>query len=929
MRGSTSRRRPRALRPLALLIGAACAQMAALPARADSGAGTDTAVGNLLMPGGGLRLRAADPDGIGESQVDRNPTGLLNAQPGLIVDASRFGDWRVRGQVELGGLTVDGDRGAAKFQEYKSLKNGFVLGGLRLEADSADGRSYADLSAASLGRDDGFASLTLGRYNGWRLKAFYNETPHVYTTNYRSLWDGVGSGRLTLARLPAAPTAPATAISTDLAIGNDALAAPASTLSVLRQKGGLRLDLPFSETLKVFASLSSEKRQGARPFGLVSAGGGGTGGIETAESVDYDTHELIAGLQWATARTSANVQVSASLFRNNIDTQTVDNPMFLVAANGISRFPQAVFDLVPDNDFYGLKAEFAHAMPELAKTRITGVLSWSSSRQNDALIPSTPYAGAVVNGISGGAWDTTASLSRSHAERRIDSRLFDFSAAAQPADALDVKARWRRYETIDHSPEYWACNPLTGQWGRLINDGSGGAFATANTTPGVNPAGTAATAYDVLKCNVEAIKALKLVPSAGNINIAAAQYEVKQDNASLSGDWRVARAQNLTLLLERETIDRTNRERASTWEDRIKAGYVNRALAGGTLRLSAEAGRRRGSTYIADPYDEFYSASLGPVATAAGTAMTSWIHINDLHRKFDLADRDNRVLTARFNQALSHDMDLSLSAQLKEQRYPGSAYGRSGVQRQNSFNAEWNWQPTPVTAVSATLGSQNGRMAQVGLQQNACVLGSTYYFFSDGSVAISATRTPAQVAAGITVVGNSGVVTAANFTALCGTASAFSPLYPTSRTWTMVQDDHSLSAGFGVRHEFGRVRAEAHYGYTDGRTSTAYTYNAAALGLVTSGAPTATQLATLALIGSGMPDLRYRQHVLDLGVVVPITPKVSLRGLLRHERTRIVDWHYDGVDANPTPSNNQQTYLDAGPQSYRATVVGVLLGVAF
>ena len=929
MRCSTSRRPLRSLRPLALLIGTACAQMAAPPALADSGAGTDTAVGNTLMPGGGLRLRAVDPDGIGEAQVGRSPTGFLNAQPGLVVDPSTFGGWRWRGQAELGGISVDGDRGAARFLEYKSLDNGFLLGGLRLEGESADGRSYVEASAASLGRDDGFASLTLGRYNGWRLKAFYNETPHVFTTGYRSLWDGVGSARLTLSRLPAGPTAPATAASTDIAIGADALAAPAGTLSVLRQKGGLRLDLPFSETLKVFASLSSEKRQGARPFGLVSGGGGGTGGIEIAESVDYDTHELIAGLQWATARTSANVQVSASLFRNNIGTQTIDNPMFLPAANGIGRFPQAVFDLVPDNDFYGVKAEFAHAMPELARTRITGVASWSSSRQNDALIPSTPYAGAVVNGIAGGAWDSTASLSRGSAERRIDSRLFDFAAAAQPLAALDVKARWRRYETIDHSPEYWACNPLTGQWGRLINDGSGSAFATANTAAGVNPAGTAATAYDVLKCNVEAIKALNLVPSAGNINIASAQYEVRQDNASLSGDWRPARGQNLTLLLERETIDRTNRERASTWEDRLKAGYVNRALAGGTLRLSAEAGRRRGSTYVSDPYDEFYSASFGGLPTVAGTNMTSWIHINDLHRKFDLADRDSRVLNARFNQALSDSMDLAFSAQLKEQRYPGSAYGRSGVQRQNSFNAEWNWQPTPVTAVSATLGSQNGRMAQVGLQQNACVLGSTYYFFSDGSVATSPALTAAQQAAGITVVGNSGVVTAANFASLCGTASAVSPLYPTSRTWTMVQDDHSLSAGFGVRHEFGRVRAEAHYGYTDGRTSTAYTYNAAALGLVTSGAPTATQLATLALIGSGMPDLRYRQHVLDLGVVVPITPKVSLRGLLRHERTRIVDWHYDGVDANPTPSNNQQTYLDAGPQSYRATVVGVLLGVAF
>ena len=47
--------------------------------------------------------------------------------------------------------------------------------------------------------------------------------------------------------------------------------------------------------------------------------------------------------------------------------------------------------------------------------------------------------------------------------------------------------------------------------------------------------------------------------------------------------------------------------------------------------------------------------------------------------------------------------------------------------------------------------------------------------------------------------------------------------------------------------------------------------------------------------------------------------------LLRHERGRIKDWHYDGVAANPTPAANMQTYLDAGPQDYKVTVLGVML----
>jgi hypothetical protein len=209
--------------------------------------------------------------------------------------------------------------------------------------------------------------------------------------------------------------------------------------------------------------------------------------------------------------------------------------------------------------------------------------------------------------------------------------------------------------------------------------------------------------------------------------------------------------------------------------------------------------------------------------------------------------------------------------------------------------------------------------------KNACVLGSTYYFYSDGSINTTGTLTAAQTAAGITVVGNSGAVTAANFLSLCGSASATSPLYPTSRTWTATQKDKTTSFGFGVKHDFGKAKLDVNYNYTRGRTAVAYTYNAAALGLVTSGAPTAAQLTTLALIGSGFPDLVFRQDLVDASVLVPVNKTTAVRLLLRHEVGKFNDWHYDGVAANPTPAANQQTYLDAGPQDYKTTAVGAFV----
>ena len=74
-------------------------------------------------------------------------------------------------------------------------------------------------------------------------------------------------------------------------------------------------------------------------------------------------------------------------------------------------------------------------------------------------------------------WNTTDALSRQSANARIDTRLADFGLSLKPASGLDVRSKVRYYET-SNSMQYQSCNPLTGQWGRLLNDGSGLSLAT-------------------------------------------------------------------------------------------------------------------------------------------------------------------------------------------------------------------------------------------------------------------------------------------------------------------------------------------------------------------------------------------------------------------------------------------------------------------
>ena len=902
-------KRPR-VKLLALMVSLSVAPFVASSVRADSGNGVDTSLGNALNPAGTSSTKEKDPAGLGIQLFTRSPTGFLVTRPNLPSEFTKndYG-WLTSASIEIGGLSVSGGFREAKFGEYKDLRNGVYINNFNAQMENPETAYFVEALGGALGRHDQYIGFSFGRYNDWKVKSFYNEIGHVFTSNYRSLWNGVGTDNLTLNGLrPGGTTNPAT---TDINIGNAALATPYSTLSISRKKGGVRADMKFWENWNVFASFTSEQRQGARPFGLVSGAGGGTGGVETPESIDYRTVDLLAGLQYSDTLNSVNLTLSSSMFRNNINTLTIENPLFITppagatTTNGIALFPRAVFDLYPNNDFYNVKGEYARALPSFYRGNFTALVSTSRSRQNENLIPSTPYAGAVVNGVTGGAWDTTSSLSKQTAGAKIDSTLADFSLTLKPASGLDLKAKLRYYETRN-GLEYLACNPLTGQWGRLLNDGSGSAIVN-----------TAAYLVPGVRCNIAATAALGVVPSGGNLNIRSIPYDHKQLNYTLSADYRLGKVGNISAAYEREEMERAYRERTDTSEDRIKLGYVNRGIENGTLRVALENDRRRGSTYVPDPYGEFYSVALGPLPTANGVATNSWIRTNDLHRKYDLADRDQNILNARFNYMLAPSLDLGTSLQVKDIKYPDSQYGRNDRQRLDSANIDLNWQPSTTFSLYSNYSYQAGKMHQAGLQPNACVIGTTYNFLSDGSVQ-SAALSPAQIAAGLTIVASRGVLSS-NFQSLCGSVSPTSPLYPTSRTWDISHRDKNHFASVGGNYNFTKARLDVNYTYSRAVTAIKYGYNAAALGLTP---------AQVALIGDGFPDLTFRKSTLESNLIVPFSNKVSLRLLYRYEIGKIRDWHYDGVAQNPTPNTNQATFLDSGPQNYKATAVGLFLALS-
>jgi hypothetical protein len=875
---------------LALLAGCAAGLV-------HAGDGAMPAPGNVLNPAPvnpATAGRWLDEEGLGTRiPAARSPSGRLYNMPldtGGEAPGKEVPGWIDSAFIEFGPMRNSGS-GSRGIPGYLDFGTGMYLETYALTAEKPSEARFFEAVGGAAGRDDQFHHVQFGRYNDWKVTAWFDGSPYTLTSSYRSLWGGMGTSSLALSSLK--PGGATSAAATQAAVQAAVAATPPGELEIIRRRAGVRIDSRLSAGWKAFASFVDDKRDGSRPFGMVFGGGGGGGNIEIPQSIDYETQDFVAGVQYAGERNSFNVRASASFFRNGFDTLAVQNPLFVTlnGSNGLSPnlFTQGRFDSAPDNEAFNVKAEYAHAFPQLYRASFTATVALGSMRQDDNLVAPTEYALTGGTVAAGGAslanvWNTPAALSRPSADTRLDTLLGDMTLSIKPAAGLDVRAKVRHYETRNHG-EYFACNPLTGQWGRILNDGSGLSIVTVSTAAGANPSGTSANAYNSASCSLAAVMAMNLAPAAGNVPIASIPYDYRQTIASLGADYRIGRASSVNASAEREVMRRALRERDETTEDRLKVGFIDRGTLDGTLRISYEYDRRGGSDYELNPYRDYTSAAFGPVPAVAGQNMASWLKTIQQFRSFDLADRTQNVLNGRIDYAIAQNMDGALSLQVKDAMYPAE-YGRSGRLRSNSATLDVSWQSGANAVMYGFYTMQWSNMGQRGIQPGNCV------------------------------IGQSGV-SASNWETLCGTASAASPLFPESRAWQVDTRDHNDMLGLGIKYDFGKVKLDASFTRMLGRTHTGYKYNPAALGM------SALQAA---LAGGGLSDLTFSQNILTGSLMLPVDRNVTLRLLVRHETGKIRDWHYDGVTGNPMPANNT-LFLDGGPVDYRDRVVALFLQV--
>ncbi len=801
---------------------------------ATSAVGTDNHLGNEMNPSGLPVLCEPSPEGLTSFSKDsRTPTGLRYQQPCLKPENDPEGDgWIVYGTVEAGVTGSGGDDKNAYFVEYADRDDGPIITVVSLSARDSESASYAEFSAGNLGRDDEHLEAEYGVAGSYKARFTYNKIPHVYATNAKSPYQGIGSGNLTLpAEIPVNSVSNSVPGSTE---GLDSFIDSQSEfeLSVNRERMGLSGDYEITEGVKAYVDYKHEQRDGLRAFGgsfNFDFLGLGIGSVnEVIEPIDYMSHDITAGFSINADRYNLNASYTGSFFSNRIDSLTYENPW----NTGFGGFTPATgqSDLAPDNQFNQLRLEGNYQLPSW-KGLATFSLSRGRMEQDDKLLPFTSNTGVLPFGVNLDDWNTTAALQRDSAEARIDTGVEQLKLSFKPTDKLGMKFGYRHYEEDNKTSPFASCNQITDQCAFVFLDaGLAGAFGSAALFRLFDPDNGVFTNFHYLS-----------VPW---------DYEKNKYTAGFS--YLVQAKTRLGFDYELEKIQRSYREVDETDENKFRFNIVHRDGGWGTIRVEAGyAERRYDGNYNSNPYEHFYTEELlhdfindpgtAPASAAAAQAALNALAPHTLSelRKSDLSERDQMTFAAKVNLALNEKTDLMLTADYKDNDY------------------------------DAAYGLDYDKTKGVGLEisQASSVKSDWYMSYYFQSIKSSMRNIDS------TEIGTDG--------------SAGGTFYPFANEWSSGEDETSHMIGVGLNTQLA-PDYRLGLGYAYGLTKTKISYAAA------SAAALAASQAGANPVGS-FDDIRYEQHQIELNLRGRVTDVIGWRMFAQYEIGRIEDFHYEGI----------------------------------
>ncbi len=311
-------------------------------------------------------------------------------------------------EIELGLGYVSDD--AYKFGRYNGLqtKGAFVVADIKVREFDEDGRFWS-VRGTRLGLESRYLRLEGGVQGSHKFFLEYDELPNYKNNTVQTPFLGVGSNNLTLP--------PGFDINTNLDASLNSFELEtrrrrAKVGAMFVPKQHWQFDIDFSHENKVGVDATSA----AIGNGKTQFVGNTTTSL-IAEPIDQDTDMVNATLHYAGDAGQLDLKYHMSLFDNNNDSLTWQDPFNPVVTGSMS--------LAPDNEFHQLSLTGGYTLPY--NSRLTGLISTGRMTQNqDFQAYSVGGTLPATSSLNGEVWLTTAQLklaSRPVSKLRLNAEL--------------------------------------------------------------------------------------------------------------------------------------------------------------------------------------------------------------------------------------------------------------------------------------------------------------------------------------------------------------------------------------------------------------------------------------------------------------------------------------------------------------------------
>lgn len=362
-----------------------------------------------------------------------------------------------RVKITFATTAEDGSQDEAKSEEFRDLKDGLAVG---VDAQRRGARTWLRLTGRHLGLEDQDARLELRAYGDIKVNATYSQIPHHYVWNAPTLFDGVGSGQLSIPETDRAFLQGSTD-DVDAASRARTLLANANRVDLhhRRDRTGVSVDWTTFDPLAVQVNYKHERRKGTRPW---SASFGLSNVVELPWPVDYDTEDVEVALEYAVPSFYLRGAYRVSEFDNDASSLLFDNPWrvddssrgrALIDTYG-SGAATGLIDLYPSNRQEDVTlTAIKRQLP--GNTTLQAMATWSTLDQDDPLLPFTTNT-AVVPGAAGRPpFDASDPANRpaETADARFENRTIHLQATSRPTDKVNLKLFYRDHEMDNRSAQ--------------------------------------------------------------------------------------------------------------------------------------------------------------------------------------------------------------------------------------------------------------------------------------------------------------------------------------------------------------------------------------------------------------------------------------------------------------------------------------------